>query len=129
MFLNNDSIFKVYQWKDESFIYSVLAALDSKTMDRRLFHRPTVYEKYKRKLNLENITFPMKNKDIEILLKNNPNLNLRLRLFDSIMVSKNDMKIYESKVIGKGQKNCQNIISQNFQKQKNILPLLLDKKY
>ena len=73
-------------------------------MDRRLFHRPTVYEKYKRKLNLENITFPMKNKDIKIFLKNNPNLNLRLRLFDSIMVSKNDMKIYESKVIGKGRK-------------------------
>ena len=58
--LNNNSIFKIYQSKNESFLYSVLAAIYSKTIDRRLFHLPNAYIKYKKKLNLENISFPMK---------------------------------------------------------------------
>ena len=62
--LNNNSIFKVYQSKDESFIYSILAALYSNKIDRRLFHSPSVYEKYKKTLNIKNINFPMRNKDI-----------------------------------------------------------------
>ena len=47
--LNNNSIFKVYQSKDESFLYSILAALYSNKIDRRSFHRPSAYEKYKKK--------------------------------------------------------------------------------
>ena len=100
--LNNNSIFKIYQSKNESFLYSVLAAIYSKTIDRRLFHLPNAYIKYKKKLNLENISFPMKNKNIKVFLQNNPKLNLRIRLFDSIIVSNKDMRIYESKIIGKG---------------------------
>ena len=63
--LNNNSIFKIYQSKNESFLYSVLAAIYSKTIDRRLFHLPNAYIKYKKKLNLENLSFPMKNKNIK----------------------------------------------------------------
>ena len=37
-------------------------------------------------------------------LKNNPNLDIRIRLFDSIAISKTDMKLYEYRIIGKGRK-------------------------
>ena len=47
--LNNNSIFKVYQSKDEGFLYSILAALYSNKIDRRLFHRLSAYQKYKKK--------------------------------------------------------------------------------
>ena len=47
--LNNNSIFKVYQSKNESFLYSILAALYSNKIDRRLFHRPSAYQKYKKR--------------------------------------------------------------------------------
>ena len=46
----------------------------------------------------------IKNKNIIHFLRNNPNLNICIRLFDSVVTSKNDMKIYEHKVIGKGKK-------------------------
>ena len=92
--LNNNSIFKVYQSKHESFLYSILASLYSKKIDSRIFHQPHVYTKYKKLLNVENISFPMKNKNIDLFLRNNPKLDISIRLFDSIVVSKNDMKIY-----------------------------------
>ena len=95
--LNNNSIFKIYQSKNESFLYGVLAAIYTKTIDRRLFNLPNAYIKYKKKLNLENISFPMKNKNIKVFLQNNPKLNLRIRLFDSIIVSNKEMRIYETK--------------------------------
>ena len=46
--LNNNSIFKVYQSKHESFLYSILAVLYSNKIDRRSFHRPSAYK------NIEN---------------------------------------------------------------------------
>ena len=45
--LNNNSIFKIYNSKNESFLYSILAALHSNKIDRRSFHHPDVYIKYK----------------------------------------------------------------------------------
>ena len=63
-----------------------------------------LYAKYKKLLNIGNVTFPMRNKNIDIFLKNNPKLDISIRLFDSITISKTDMKIYEYKVIGKGRK-------------------------
>ena len=62
--LNNKSIFKIYQSKDETFLYSILAPLYSQTIDRTLFNRPYVYTKYKKLVNIENISFPMKNEKI-----------------------------------------------------------------
>ena len=35
--LNNNSIFKIYQCKDESFLYSILAALYSKKIGKKCF--------------------------------------------------------------------------------------------
>ena len=35
-------------------------------------------------------------------LQDNPRLNISIRLFDSIMTSQNDMKIYEHRIIGTG---------------------------
>ena len=80
-----------------------MAALYSNKIDRRSFHHPEAYEKLK-KINHQNISFPMKNKNIIHFLTNNPNLNICIRLFDSVVTSKNDMKIYEHKVIGNGKK-------------------------
>ena len=102
--LNNNSIFKVYQSKNESFLYSILAALYSCKIDYRLFHHPYAYKKYKNLINVENIPLPMKNKHINLFLKNNPKLNIRIRLFNSIVVSITNMKIFEHKEIGKGKK-------------------------
>ena len=65
--LNNNSIFKVYQSKGESFVYSILAALYSNKIDRRSFHRPSAYQKYRKLLNLKNITLPISNKATIIL--------------------------------------------------------------
>ena len=84
--LNNNSIFKVYQSKNESFLYSILAALYSNKIDRRLFHRQSAYQKYKKTLNLENISLPIRNKDIVHFLRNNPKLNIAIRFFDSVVV-------------------------------------------
>ena len=100
--LNNNSIFKIYQSKDESFLYSILAAMYSNKIEAKSFHQPNAYKKYKKLLNIENIPFPMKNKNISLFLKNNPKLNIKIRLFDSIIISNTDMKIYEHKVIGQG---------------------------
>ena len=102
--LNNNSVFKIYQSKDESFIYSILAAIYSNKIDARSFHQPSAYIKYKKLLNITNIPFPMKNKNIKLFLRNNSRLDISIRLFDSILISKNDMKIYEHKVFGKGPK-------------------------
>ena len=99
--LNNNSIFKIHQSKDESFLYSILAALYSNRINVKQFHRVNAYAKYKKLLNIGNITFPMKNKDINVFLKNNPNLDISIRLFDSIAISKTDMKIYEYRIIEK----------------------------
>ena len=60
--LNNNSIFKIYQAKDESFLYSILAALYSNKLNRRSFHRPNAYKGYRNKLNLE--TYNLMNEDI-----------------------------------------------------------------
>jgi len=102
--LNNNSVFKIYQSKDESFIYSILAAIYSHKIDARSFHQPSAYRKYKKLLNVANTPLPMKNKNIKLFLRNNSRLDISIRLFDSILISKNDMKIYEHKVIGKGRK-------------------------
>ena len=103
--LNNSSVFKIYQSKDESFIYSILAAIYSRKIDARSFHQPSAYRKYKKLLNIANVPLPMKNKNIKLFLRNNSRLDISIRLFDSVLISKNDMKIYEHKVIGKGRKN------------------------
>ena len=102
--LNNSSVFKIYQSKDESFIYSILAAIYSRKIDARSFHQPSAYRKYKKLLNIANVPLPMKNKNIKLFLRNNSRLDISIRLFDSILISKNDMKIYEHKVVGKGRK-------------------------
>ena len=119
--LNNNSIFKIYQSKNESFLYSVLAAIYSKTIDRRLFHLPNAYIKYKKKLNLENLSFPMKNKNIKVFLQNNPKLNLRIRLFDSIIVSNKDMRIYENKIIGKGKVTINILFHKSYKDKKHFI--------
>ena len=85
--LNNNSVFKIYKSKNESFLYSILAALYSNKIDRQSFHHPEAYEKFKRKINTQNMSFPMKNKNIIHFLKNNPNLNICIRLFDSVVTS------------------------------------------
>ena len=48
------------------------------------------------------MNFPIRNKDIVHFLRNNPKLNIAIRLFDSVVISEKDMRIYEYKVIGKG---------------------------
>ena len=40
--LNNNSIFKIYQSKDESFLYSILAAIYSQKIEKNFFHQPIV---------------------------------------------------------------------------------------
>ena len=117
--LNNNSIFKIYQAKDESFLYSILAALHSNKLNRRSFHRPNAYKVYRNKLNIENMTFPMKNKDINLFLQNNPKLNIKIRLFDSIMISDTEMKIYEHKEIGKGGKIINILFHKTFKNKKS----------
>ena len=102
--LNNNSIFKIYQSKNESFLYSILAALYSSKIDYRLFHHPNAYKKYKKIINVENIPLPMKNKHINLFLKSNPKLNIKIRLFSSVVVSNTNMKIFEHKKMGKGKK-------------------------
>ena len=118
--LNNNSVFKIYKSKNESFLYSILAALYSNKIDRRSFHHPEAYEKFKRKINTKNISFPMKNKNIIHFLKHNPNLNISIRLFDSVVTSKNDMKIYEHKVIGKGKKIINILFHKSYIKKKSF---------
>ena len=102
--LNNNSIFKIYQSKDESFLYSILAAIYSQKIEKKIFHQPNSYKKFKKLINIENIPFPMKNKHINQFLENNPKLDITVRLFDSIVVSKTDMKIFEHRKFGKGSK-------------------------
>ena len=120
LILNNNSIFKVYQSKDESFLYSILAALYSNKIDRRSFHRPSAYEKYKKTLNIKNINFPIRNKDIVHFLRNNPKLNVAIRLFDSVVISEKDMRIYEYKVIRKGSQVI-NILFHKYYRNKKTL--------
>ena len=67
--LNNNSIFKIYQSKDESFLYSILAAMYSNKIEAKSFHQPNAYQKYKKLLNIENIPFPMKNKNISLFFE------------------------------------------------------------
>ena len=100
--LNCNSIFKIYQSKNESFLYSILAALYSSKIDYRLFHHPNAYKKYKKFINVENIPLPMKNKHINLFLKSNPKLNIKIRLFSSVVVSNTNMKIFEHKKMGRG---------------------------
>ena len=93
--LRNNSIFKVYQSKNESFLYSILAALYSSKINYRLFHQVNAYQKYKKLLNTKNLPFPIKNKHISLFLQNNPTLNIKIRLFNSVVVSDTNMKIFE----------------------------------
>ena len=118
--LNNNSIFKIHQSKDESFLYSILAALYSNRINVKQFHRVNAYAKYKKLLNIGNITFPMKNKDINVFLKNNPNLDISIRLFDSITISKTDMKIYEYRIIGKGRKIINLLFHKSYKNRKSF---------
>ena len=118
--LNNNSIFKIHQSKDESFLYSILAALYSNRINVKQFHRVNAYAKYKKLLNIGNITFPMKNKDINVFLKNNPNLDISIRLFDSIAISKTDMKIYEYRIIGKGRKIINLLFHKSYKNRKSF---------
>ena len=69
-----------------------------------MFHQPNGYKKFKSLINIENISFPIKNKSINHFLKINPKLNIRIRLFDSIIISDQEMKIFEHKIIGSGRK-------------------------
>ena len=55
----------------------------------------------KKTLNIKNINFPIRNKDIVHFKRNNPKLDIAIRLFDSVVISEKDMRIYEYKVIGK----------------------------
>ena len=118
--LNNNSIFKIHQSKDESFLYSILAALYSNRINVRQFHQVNAYARYKKLLNIGNITFPMKNKDINVFLKNNPNLDISIRLFDSIAISKTDMKIYEYRIIGKGRKIINLLFHKSYKNRKSF---------
>ena len=118
--LNNNSIFKIHQSKDESFLYSIVAALYSNRINVKQFHRVNAYAKYKKLLNIGNITFPMKNKDINVFLKNNPNLDISIRLFDSIAISKTDMKIYEYRIIGKGRKIINLLFHKSYKNKKSF---------
>ena len=118
--LNNHSIFKVHNSKTESFLYSILAALYSDKIDRRSFHHPDAYIKYKKILNLKNISFPMKNRDINHFLKNNHKLDISIRLFDSIAVSETDMQIFEYKVFGRGRKTINILFHKSYKKKKSI---------
>ena len=68
-------------------------------------------------LNLTNIPFPMKNKHIFHFLKNNPRLDISIRLFDSVTISSREMKIFNYKTIGKG-KNIINILFHKVYKNK-----------
>ena len=102
--LRNNSIFKVYQSKNESFLYSILAAMYSSKINYRLFHQVNAYQKYKKLLNTENLPFPIKNKHISLFLQNNPTLNIKIRLFNSVVVSDTNMKIFEHRKIGTGRK-------------------------
>ena len=115
--LDNVSIFKVHQSKKESFLYSVLAALYSNNIDRRTFHNPNAYKKYRKLLNLTNILFPMKNKHIFHFSTNNLRLDISIRLFDSVTISSREMKIFDYKTIGKG-KNIINILFHKVYKNK-----------
>ena len=100
--LNKNSIFKIYNTNKENFVYVILAALYSNKIDRRAFHFPSAYNKYKKLINFKNIILPMTNKNIPMFLKHNNHLNISIRLFDSIKISENDMQIYETRIIGKG---------------------------
>ena len=46
--LNNNSVFKIHKSKNESFLYSILAALYSNKIDRRSFHHPEAYKNQKK---------------------------------------------------------------------------------
>ena len=118
--LNNNSIFKIHQSKDESFLYSILAALYSNRVKLKRFHQVNAYARYKKLLNIGNITFPMKNKDINVFLKNNPNLDISIRLFDSITISKTDMQIYEYRTIGKGHKIINLLFHKSYKNEKSF---------
>ena len=61
----------------------------------------------------------MKNKNIDLFLRNNPKLDISIRLFDSMVVSKNDMKIYEHKVIGKGRKTINLLFHKSYKNKKS----------
>ena len=62
----------------------------------------------------------MRNKNIDIFLKNNPKLDISIRLFDSITISKTDMKIYEYKVIGKGRKIINLLFHKSYKNKKSF---------
>ena len=68
--LNNNSIFKIHQSKDESFFYSILPSLYSNRINVRQFYQVNAYAKYKKLLNIGNIIFPMKNKDMNVFENN-----------------------------------------------------------
>jgi len=118
--LNNNSIFKVHQTRNESFLYSILAALYSNKIDRRCFHQSNAYQKYKKQLNLKNISFPMKNKNIIHFLQNNPQFDIAIKLFDSVVVSETDMKIYEHKLIGKGSRIINVLFHKSYKNKKSF---------
>ena len=99
--LDKISIFKVHQSKNESIVYSILAVLYSDKMERRTFHQPSAYKKYWKLLNVKNIPFSIKNKQIFYFLNNNPQLDITIRLFDSVAISGSNMEIFDYKTIGK----------------------------
>ena len=112
--------FSKYIHQKRIFLYYALAALYSNNIDRRTFHNPNAYKKYRKLLNLTNIPFPMKNKHIFHFLKNNPRLNISIRLFDSVTISSREMKIFNYKTIGKG-KNLINILFHKVYKNKKSM--------
>ena len=74
-----------------------------------MFHQVNAYQKYKKLLNTKNLPFPIENKHIGVFLQNNPSLKVKIQLFNSVIVSDTNMKIFEHRKIGKGRKNLEKV--------------------
>ena len=122
--LDNISIFKVHQSKNESFVYSILAALYSNKIDSRTYHHPSAYKKFRKLLNVNSIPFPMKNKQVFHFLKNNQRLDINIRLFDSVAISSREMNIFDYKTIGKGRNIINILFHKTYKNKRNPLTII-----
>ena len=62
----------------------------------------------------------MKNKNIIHFLQNNPQFDIAIKLFDSVVVSETDMKIYEHKLIGKGSRIINVLFHKSYKNKKSF---------
>ena len=92
------SIFKVHQSRMGSFLYSVLAALYSNSIDRRTFHNQSAV-KIQKIVKYNQHSFSMKHKHIFHFFKNIPKLHISIGL--SVAISSRVTKIFNYKTIGK----------------------------